>query len=111
MGRPRKFQFPIALDDWLRGVLPKKRPEDRMKIFREWRRNILTANLKRPPTDQELETEIALIRETKFERGNRIYDWAYCLKDFVPVIAAENRRKRAQVAAAKRWAKKSEKST
>ena len=109
MGRPRNIQFPIGLEEWLRRVLPKKRPEDRMKIFREWRRNNLTAVLKRPPTDQELVGEIALIRETKFEQGNRIHEWAYCLKDFLPVFHKENRRKKAQTAATKRWSKKSEK--
>jgi hypothetical protein len=107
MARPKKIRFPIGLDEWLRCVLPKRRPEDRMKIFREWRRNFLTTSLKRPPTGQELESEIALIRGIKFDEGNRIHDWAYSLKDFLPDLAKANRRKRAQIAAEKRWSKKS----
>jgi hypothetical protein len=109
MARPRKFQFPIELDEWLRHVLSKKRLEDRMKIFREWRRMNLALDLKRPPTDHELESDIAQIRETKFENGNRIYEWGYALNDFVPIFAQENRRKKAQAAAAKRWSTKNKK--
>jgi hypothetical protein len=111
MARPKKIKFPIGLDEWLRRVLPKTRPEVRMKIFRELRRSILRADLKRPPTEQELVSDIALIRATKFEQGNRIYEWAYCLRDFVPEFHKQNRIARAKVAAVSRWSKKSEKST
>jgi hypothetical protein len=109
MGRPKKVQFPLGLDDWLRRMLPKKRPEDRMKIFREWRRLNLRAKFKREPTDQEVEEEIKLIRERKFDPSNYVFGFGDSLMDYVPEFHKQNRIKRAQIAAAKRWSKKSEK--
>jgi hypothetical protein len=109
MGRPGKTKFPIGLDEWLRRLLPKKRPEDRMKIFREWRRVNLRAKFKREPTDQEVEEEIKSIRERKFGPSNYVFGFGDSLMDFVPVFHKENRRKKAQTAANKRWSKKSEK--
>src|SRR5262249_24398885 len=101
MGRPRKITFPVSLEKWLHVCMPRKRLEDRMKIFREWRRFSLRVQFKREPTDQEIEDDIKLIRETKFKEGDRIHDWAFCLKDFLPVFHKENRRIRAQTAATK----------
>ena len=109
MGRPRKIKFPIGLDEWLCRILPKKRPEDRMKIFREWRRVNLRAKFKREPTDQELEEEIKLIREQKFGPGNYTFGYADSLSDFVPEFHKQNRIKRAQNAATERWSKKVDK--
>jgi len=105
MGRPGKIKFPIGLDEWLRRILPKKRPEDRMKIFREWRRLNLRAKFNREPTDQEIEEEIKMFRERKFDPSNYVFGFWDSLTDFVPVYHKENRRKRAQFAADKRWSK------
>jgi hypothetical protein len=111
MGRPRKIERPVGLDACLRRVLRQKRPEDRMKIFREWRREYLKANLKREPTDQEVEDEIKLFRDPSFDGANCPFGFWDSLADFVPNFHRDNRRKRAQIAAAARWSKKSEKSS
>jgi hypothetical protein len=93
----------------LRFYLPKKRPEHRRKFFRAWRLVILRANHKREPTDLEIEADLALFREPNFDAANYQFGFWDSLKDFVPVYQKENRRKKAQIAAAKRWSKKSEK--
>jgi hypothetical protein len=105
MGRPGKTKSPIGLDEWLRRMLPEKRPEDRMKIFREWRRLNLRATLKHEPTDQEVEEEIKLVRERKFGPANYVFGYGDSLRDFVPIFHKENRRKKAQSAAVISWSK------
>ena len=82
-----------------------------MKIFREWRRVNLRAILKLEPTDQEVDAEIKFFRECKFDTSNYVFGFWDSLTDFVPVYHKENRRKKAQIAAAKRWSKKSEKTS
>ena len=109
MARPKKIERPIGLEVALRMVLGKKRPEDRMKIFREWRRTILRAKLKREPTEEEVETELKLFREPDFDAANRPFPFWDSLKDFVPVFHQNNRTKKAQHAAITKWSKKSEK--
>jgi hypothetical protein len=109
MARPGKIKHPIGLDVALRFCLHQKRPEHRRKIFHAWRLAILRANLKREPTDLEIETQLALFREPDFDAANCPFGFWDLLKDFVPVYQKENRRKKAQIAAAKRWSKKSEK--
>lgn len=111
MSRPGKIKHPIGLEVALRLVLRKKRPEDRMKIFREWRRTILRAELKREPTDEDMEAQIKLFREPNFDAANCRPGFWDMLKDFVPVFHKENRRKKAQIAASTRWSKKSEENT
>ena len=105
MGRPRKIKRPVGLDAALRHILSKKRPEDRMKIFREWRRTILRAELKREPTDQETEAQIKLFREPDFDAADCAFGFWDLLNDYVPIFHAENRRKRARIAADIRWSK------
>jgi hypothetical protein len=107
MGRPRKIKSPMGLDDWLRRMLPEKRPEDRMKIFREWRRLNLRTTLKREPSDQEIADEIEIIRG--LDAFNYPFGFGDSLRDFVPEFHKQNRINRAQAAANKRWSKKSEK--
>ncbi len=107
MGRPKKIKRPIGLDVALRFILKKKRPEDRMKIFREWRRKYLMAKFKREPTEQEVEDEIKLIRE--HDAANFPFGFADSLKDFVPEFHKQNRIKRARTAANGRWSKESDK--
>ena len=98
MGRLPKIKSPMSLDEWLRRVLRKKRPEDRMKIFREWRR----LNLKKEPTDEQIEEEIKLFRE--HDALNYPFGLADSLSDFVAVYHQANRLKKAQRAATVRWA-------
>ena len=81
-----------------------------MKIFREWRRVNLRATFKREPTDLEVVEEIKLFRLPNFDGANCPFGFWDSLVDFVPLYHKENRRKKAQIAAAKRWSKKSEKS-
>jgi hypothetical protein len=111
MGRPKNRKFPVELDALLLIALPMKRLEDRMKIFREWRRTELRAELKREPTDQEVAAEIQLIRDWKFHNPNQMFRLTEALRDFVPEFEKENRRKKAQIAANAKWSKKSEKSS
>jgi len=47
-----------------------------------------------------------MIRETKFGDPYQAEDWAYLLRDFVPVFHKENRIKKARLAATKRHSKK-----
>jgi hypothetical protein len=105
MARPRKVKGPLTLEEWLRIILRKKRPEDRMKIFREWCRFILRVRFNREPTDPEIQEEFKLIRERKFEDPNYTWSLGDSLKEFVPVFHKENSRKKAQSAAAIRWSK------
>jgi hypothetical protein len=99
----------MGLEEWLCRILTEKRAEDRMKIFREWRRLNLRIGFKKEPTDQELEEEIKFIRERKFGPGNYTFGYADSLIDFVPEFHKQNRIKRARTAATKRWSKKSDK--
>lgn len=105
MGRPGKIEHPVGLEVALRMVLRKKRPEDRMKIFREWRRTVLRATLKREPTDREMEAQIKLFRKPEFDAANCRFGFWDELKDFVPAFHKENRTRKAQLAASKRWSK------
>jgi len=109
MGRPGKIKRPVELEVALRHILLKKRPEDRMKIFREWRRTIMWGELKREPTSEEMEAQIKLFRGPDFDAANLHPFFWDGLKDFVPVFHQENRSKKAKIAAQKRWSKKSEK--
>ena len=97
----------MSLEEWLRRLLREKRPEDRMKIFREWRRLYLQEKLKREPAPQEVEDEIKLWRE--HDALKYPFGFADLLADFIPEFHKQNRIKRAKTAANKRWSKKSEK--
>lgn len=106
MARPRKVQLPIGLQEVLRIAMPKKRPEDRMKIFREWARSNLTTKLWREPTDEEFKIEFNLWCKKPFTEMFHIQDVAGFLREFVPRFAAANRKKRAKTAAIAKWKKK-----
>ena len=93
----------MTLEEWLRRVLREKRPEDRMKIFREWRREYLRTQLKREPTEQEVVDEIKLAQER--DAFSYPSGFADSLWDFVPDYHQNNRRTRAQQAASARWNK------
>lgn len=111
MGRPKKLKPPVGLDEALRKFLPNKKLEDRMKIFREWRRVNLRVKSQREPTDQEIVEEIKLFRKPDFDAANLNPIFWNRLKDFVPVYHKENRIIKARNAANKRWSKKNEKTS
>ena len=109
MARPKKSEFPINLETVLRVALPRKRLEDRMKIFREWARVNLWVKLGRQPTDEEFHTDLEQWCQKQFNNIMQIDILAMHLMEFVPRFSAENRKKRAQIAAQKRWSKKNKK--
>ncbi len=96
MGRPRKVEYPIRLQEMLRIILRDKRPEDRMKIFREYQRYYLNANLRRQPSEDELEAEIKKWQDTEIYGLNP--GFIDNLKfDFLPKYLKENRSKRGEL--------------
>jgi len=63
MARPKKITWPVKLNELLRIFLREriKRPEDRWKAFREWRRwHLERYKLNRKPTESELESDLAV---------------------------------------------------
>lgn len=108
MARPKKSEFPICLERFLLVALPRKRPEDRMKIFREWARGNLWMRLGRQPSEEEFDIEFDGWCKKQFSNLMFVDMLASNLKEFVPRFTAENRKRRAQNAAAKRWSKKSQ---
>jgi hypothetical protein len=106
MARPRKVEFPIGVSEMLRLALPTKRPEDRMRIFREWSRSNLMVKRGVVPTDEEAQAEFDLWCQKRFDNLYQINDLAAFLNSFTPHFSAVNRKKRAQVAAAKSWSMK-----
>jgi len=107
MARPRKSIYPIGFYEWLRIALHEKRPENRMKIFREWRRGQLQGKLGRAPTDDEIFEEIKKWQETEFYDSTMIYVWMDSLRCFAPYFHRTNRSEKARKNAQKRWSKKS----
>ncbi|HTB82961.1 MAG TPA: hypothetical protein VK742_04840 [Candidatus Sulfotelmatobacter sp.] len=106
MGRPRKIKFPIELDEFLRLALPKRRLEDRLKIYREHLRTdlALDGNTVIHRSDDEIIALIKMKRLRKFSEDQ--YECARrMLLNFLPQYEANNRKQRAQNAAAKRWGK------
>ena len=111
MARPRTFALPVGLDEMLRWALPKKRPEDRRRIFKEWSKANLAMKLWKRPTDEEAQAEYELWCNKKFSNMEHIIDTANFVKDFAPKFSANNRMERAQKAAKIRWSKKTKKSS
>jgi hypothetical protein len=105
MPRPRKIKYPIRMAEMLRLVLPKKRPEDRMKYFRSMVRDNLWLKLGREPGGGELADELAIISSKQFDQHSVDFYRNWILYN-LPVFEAENLRKRAKAGAAKRWEKK-----
>jgi hypothetical protein len=110
MARPRKIQFPIGLDDFLRVILRGKRPEDRMKIFREFIRYDLRRKIRQEPTDSEVEDQLRRWQNAEIHG----FDLPFIDNlrfDFLPIYHKENRSKRGRTAAIKRWDKKKKKTS
>src|SRR5260370_37781670 len=99
-----KPHYPIGLKTMLLWALPKKRPEERMKIFREFIRRNEWVRLGRQPTDNEFEWAWASVGDQFSEVGAALYIGE--LRIFAPKLGIERRRIRAQKAAAKRWERK-----
>jgi hypothetical protein len=106
MARPRKIKFPIELDEFLRLALPKKRFEDRIKIYREHLRTGLASdgNTVIHRSKDEIIALIQMKRARKFNE-EQYKCAAEMLLNFLPWYERENRKRRAQIAAAKRWGK------
>lgn len=102
----RKLKFPATLESVLRFILPKKRPEDRMKIYREFVRGSLLGERGRMPTDDEVVACIEVIRKDGFQSMNHVELVAEFMLNWLPRYEAHNRRKRAKAGAAGRWPKK-----
>jgi hypothetical protein len=112
MPRPRKLVYPLKLEEWLRIALRGIRLEDRMNICRAWRRWYLIFLIKRKPTEQEVDEDIKNFQQLEFCLSNQEMKWIDSLRhDFLPLYRRENRIKRAQVAATKRWSKKNSKTS
>ena len=108
MARPRKVQFPIGLEEFLRVILRDNRPEDRMKIFREFIRYDLRRKIRQEPTDSEVEDQLRRWQNAEIHG----FDLPFIDNlrfDFLPVYRKENRSRRAQTAANKRWENKKKK--
>jgi hypothetical protein len=62
----------------------------------------------RPPTDIELNDELQVIRQRQFN-WQQFWFSGPEIRRCLPIITAENLKKRGQAGAAKRWSKKNEK--
>lgn len=104
MGRPRKIQWPIKVEELLRIHLREKRPEDRWKIFKEWLRWRFGKQFGRDPSAEELNGEIEKWRSADIFDSNGIHNSMYVLRhDFMPEYYRENRINKARLAAKQRW--------
>ena len=105
---PKPKKFPVSLDDFLKLALPRKRPEDRMKLHRDLvRRDMHISRQFHPsgsviplaripiPTDEEVAQSIARHRATGFDE----FQYTVCvagLRNFAEWQEKENLKKRAQ---------------
>jgi hypothetical protein len=105
---PQPKTFPVSLDEALRLWMPKKRPEDRMKCYRDYvRHSIETRKTMNTglgensalSVEQEASNWIAADKSSGFKRvpygliSEQVRRW-------LPKYEADNRRKRAQAGAA-----------
>ena len=95
----------MKLDKFLRRALPKKRHEDRGRIYHWFVRESLAGRLSRQPTDAEFAAEMALMRKKEFsdEEFNFL---APRVRLAAAMFKTRNFSKRGKVAALKRWSKK-----
>jgi hypothetical protein len=112
---PKAKKYPATLDEFLRIVMRKKRPEDRMKVFRESIRasirlnrcyqpsgNVLSYDSLPIPTDDEVAENIQKIRERQFNE-QQFADTAQFVWRFMPYYERETRSKRGKSGAAGKW--------
>ena len=90
-----------------------KRPEDRWKAFREWRRwHLERYKLNRKPTESELESDISEWQKAEFYASNHTCNLMdNFTMDFLPIYRKENRINKARKAANRRWSKNNKKSS
>jgi hypothetical protein len=101
-----KIKFPVKnLEKVLCLVMPKKRPEDRMKFLRRLMHDNLWVKCGRKPTDEEVAVDMALIRAKQFDQRTFAFYRGWIL-EYLPRIEADNLRNRAKAGAAARWKKK-----
>jgi len=86
--------------------MPQKRPEDRMKIYREFVRANFQYQRGIPPTDDEVATCLDDTKAGLFKSMDYVKTMGEFLLRWLPHYEASNRKKRAQAGAAKRWGKK-----
>jgi len=111
---PIPKSYPVSLDEFLRLIMPKKRPADRMKLYREYLRLSIRANKQFLPTgsvmpyenvpipsDDEVSDLIKMLRARQFneEQYKNYAEW-FLKTNYLQQVEAENRRKRAQAGAA-----------
>jgi hypothetical protein len=98
--------------------MPQKRPEDRMRIWRIWTRQIIRENrhfdrhsMMQPlditpvPTDEEVVAAIVDWKSQSFDE-NRVAMLAGFFNPWLAALTAQTYQKRAHTAAQKRWSKK-----
>jgi hypothetical protein len=115
---PNPKKYPVGLDEFLRLALPKKRPADRMKLYRESLRldirhtrsyqrlgGVVPIESVPIPSDSEVADVIARHRETGFDES-QFQPCLITLRKFADWEQRQNRKKRAKAGSAKRWAKK-----
>ncbi len=112
---PKPKIYPVSFEEFLRLSLPKKRPEDRMKIYRESIRvsmrhgkcfhpsgNVLPIEKIPETTDEEIAAVISHHKATGFDE----IQYQYCLealRNFAEWSGKENRKKRAKSGADGKW--------
>jgi hypothetical protein len=115
---PKPKKFPVFVDEFLLLTLPEKRPEDRMKLFRDLiRLNIRVGKqysgqggsvipFERIPetTDSELTQTIDRLRQRGYDEDG--FKFAFqSLRQFADFQAKKNRQKRSKAGADAKWKK------
>ena len=95
---PRPKNFPASYDDFLRCVMPNKRPEDRAKCHREYVRQRIHPVPGQTPADDDVANCIAKDKRDGFSKG--VYDFmADDFRRWLPQYEAANRSARARAGA------------
>ena len=106
MARPGKTKYPVSLEVALRLAMPKKRLEDRFKFFRMFIQKDLQLKLGRPPSKEEVEQGIADAQHKRYTELETHNFRTAIFPRLIPEFEDAIRKKRAQIAAAKRWKRK-----
>lgn len=117
--KPRKpFKFPLGFEEFLRFLMPEKRPEDRMRIIRVWlsaslreERHLKRYGIMQPltvtpkPTIDDVEAAIKDWRAKPFETAHAAMIAGFFGR-WLEAYKGMNYRVRARKAAEARWKKK-----
>jgi hypothetical protein len=105
MARPKKIQWPINFEEMLRYAFGKKRPEDRLKIFRLFLRDFLHPQSTAPATPEAIEAALLENQKKQFDEN-----WAHHIRLWSEMSfekwKKENFKLRDKKRAQKRWPKK-----